>query len=220
MSMNTRKFRNILAAGSVATLAAVSLAACSSGGGDVAEDCTPAYEFDTVTPGELTVATYDYPPLSIIEGDTMTGVEGDLLTEMAERQCLTLTVVSAGGAGAAIPSVETGRADLAAGDWYRTSARAEIVHLSEPVYLDASGVISTEGLTTEDIENPDYIIASVSGNLWNDSVQQLIGDNFKVYQDDASIYADLAAGRIDAIIASIASSQTTLEANPIEGAEI
>jgi polar amino acid transport system substrate-binding protein len=71
----------------------------------------------------------------LINGDQLAGNEGDLLNEPAARECLTLTVDSAGGANASVPSVQAGRADVAAGDWRRTKARAEIVSLNVPVYL-------------------------------------------------------------------------------------
>ncbi|MGO1545552.1 MAG: substrate-binding periplasmic protein [Gulosibacter sp.] len=212
--------RRILIVGTVAATATATLVGCSSSAGDgVAEDCTPAYEgFETVNPGALTVATYDFPPLTVVDGTEMSGVEGDLLNEVANRLCLTLQVESAGGANAGVPSVESGRADITAGDWYRTSAREEIVRLSLPVYLDQSGVISTSGLTVDDLEG--HIVGSIVGNLWNDSMQQWLGDDFVIYQDDESLYGDLNAGRIDALIAGIAPSMNRLDNNPIEGATI
>ena len=211
-----------LALSGVAALTALSLAACSGGSDDTAggsDDCTPAHpDLQTVSEGQLTVATYDFPPLSIVDGDTMTGVEGDLLQEVAAMECLELVVQAAGGAAAAIPAVETGRADLAAGDWYRTSARAEIVRLSAPVYLDQTGLVSMEGYTVDDLE--DIRLGSVAGNLFNDSLAAFMGDDFVIYQDDESLFGDLEAGRIDAIVGSIPSSAAALEGRGIEGAQL
>src|SRR5690554_1637026 len=126
------KFARSLSIGGAAVLMAGMLAGCSSSSTSAVEsDCQPQHEFDTVQPGVLTVATYDYPPYTLIEGpDAITGLEGDLLTEFAERQCLELDIQSSGGAGAVIPSVETGRADVGAGDWYRTEARSKVVRMS------------------------------------------------------------------------------------------
>jgi polar amino acid transport system substrate-binding protein len=207
-----------LALGGAVALTAL-LAACSGGSseGSVSDDCTPAHpDLETVEPGKLTVAAYDFPPFMTIDGDELSGVEGDLLNEIAAMECLEVAVQSAGGAGAAIPSAETGRADLAATAWYRTSDRAEILRLSAPVYLDESGVISLNDYTTADLE--DIKVGSVSGNMFNESLKSWLGDGFVVYQDDESIYSDLAAGRLDAIIASIPSSQATIDAKGIDGA--
>ena len=224
MSLKNRTIRNRIAAGSIAALAALSLAACSNGGGGGGEaagggeDCTPAHEFETIEPGVLTVASYDYPPYTTIDGNSVTGIDGDILTEFAERNCLELNVTSAGGAGAVIPSIETGRADIGSGAWYRTSERAEIIRLTEPHTIDAGAIVSTTGLTSDELEGKR--IGSVSGNLWNDSLQQWLGDDFVIYQDDESIYGDLEAGRIDGIVASAASAVTRFDSNPIEGAEV
>ncbi|WP_449279019.1 ABC transporter substrate-binding protein [Leucobacter sp. GX24907] len=209
--------RRSLSIGAISALTVFGLAACANSSDEAGTDpdCTTDYDFETVEPGKLIVAAYDFPPLSIIEGDSMSGLEGDLLQEVADRTCLELVIDAAGGANASIPSVQTGRADLAAADWYRTTARGEIVRLSTPVYLDQSAVISTQGLTADDLEGKR--IASVVGNLWNDSVQKWLGDDFTVYQDDESIYSDLEAGRIDAIIASIPTATLRLEDSPIDG---
>jgi polar amino acid transport system substrate-binding protein len=42
----------------------------------------------------------------LITGDQLAGNEGDLLNELAARECSTLTVDSAGGANASVPSVQ------------------------------------------------------------------------------------------------------------------
>lgn len=206
---------------SVVGVASMSLlTACSDSGADaVAEDCTPDHEFSTIEDGTLTVATYDFRPHMAVEGDTLSGVEGDLLAEFAKRECLTITPQVAGGAGAAVPSVETGRADLAAGDWWRTKDRAKIVSLSAPVYLDQGALVSVDGYQTI-AELEGHKIGSVVGNLWNDQFADVFGDDFAVYQDPEAVFNDLAAGRIDAVIDSVGATTARFESKPIEGAEI
>lgn len=221
MNEMTKKWSRTAALIGTVLLTAGSLAACSGtdAGGTGLDDCTPEHEFETVTPGELTVAAYHYPPYMLVEDDSMSGIEGDLLHEVAERQCLTLTIVTAGGASAAIPAVEAGRADIASG-WYRSHDRAEVAHLSEPLYLDQSGIVSTQGLTVDDLEDDSLTFGSVSGMIWNDSMKKLIGDNFKLYQDDEAVYGDLASGRIDGVLNSIPTALDRLENSPIDGAEV
>jgi polar amino acid transport system substrate-binding protein len=141
--------RTAIGATSVAAGLILVLAGCSSGSSSAsgtAADCTPQHTFSTVSEGALTVSTYAFAPHTVINGDQLTGIEGDLLNEFAKRECLTLTVDSAGGASAAVPSVQSGRSDVAAGDWWRTKARAEIVSLSDPVYLDQGALVSKAGL--------------------------------------------------------------------------
>lgn len=204
---------------SAVTLAA-SLSACSSSSvAGVDQDCKPQHEFSTVTPGQLTVSTYDFAPHTIPAEGGLSGVEGELLAEVAKRECLTLTVDIAGGASAAIPSVQTGRSDLAAGDWYRTQARAKLVTLSDPLYLDQGALVSKAGYQRID-ELSGKKIGSVVGNLWNDDFQKVFGDNFAVYQDAEAVFKDLASGRIDAVIDSVAATTHRFKSAPIDGAKI
>lgn len=220
MSSTSRTLR-LLAVGGAAALT-LSLAACSNDSGSEtagpSTDCTPVHTFTTITKGELTVASYDYPPATLIDGEGLTGIEGDLLTKIAEMECLKLTVTSSGGAGAVIPSVQTGRADLGSGNWLRTKERSKIVHLSNPIWSDVQAVISTSGVTSDTLEGKK--VGSVAGNLWNNSLQKWLGDDFKIYQDDEAIYGDLAAGRIDALVAAAGSANYRFKDNPIEGATV
>lgn len=203
----------------VAGLALV-LSGCSTGAGaSVDPSCTPKHDFKTVTAGTLTVAAYDFAPHLKIEGNQIAGVEGELLNEIAKRECLTVTLQASGGAGAAIPSVQAGRADLAASDWWRTKARAKVVALSNPVYLDQGALVSVAGYKTV-AELDGKKIGSVAGNLWNDEFTQVFGDKFSVYQDPEAVFNDLAAGRIDAVIDSVGATTARFEANPIKDAQI
>jgi polar amino acid transport system substrate-binding protein len=218
--MSRRSFVRVLAAGSAAGLLAISLTAC--GGTDAASsssDCKPAHEgLKTVTQGELTVASYDFAPATILNADNVTGMEGDLINEIAKLECLKVTVNSSGGAGAVISSVQTKRVDIGSGGWLRTKAREKIVYLSTPLWSDSQAVVSTKGVTSENLEG--HVVGSTSGNLWNDSMTKWLGDKFKVYQDDESLFNDLKAGRIDAAMQSAIAGTYKLKQNPIEGAQV
>jgi polar amino acid transport system substrate-binding protein len=220
MSPTPRTLVRALSAGAAAGLLAVSLTAC--GGSDTAggaSDCKPAHsDLKTITEGELTVASYDYAPATILEGEGVTGMEGDLINEIAKLECLKVTVSTSGGAGAVIPSVQSKRVDIGSGNWLRTKERTKIVYMSTPLWSDPQAIVSKTGLTSDDLEGK--VIGSVAGNLWNDSMQKWLGDKFKIYQDDESIYGDLKAGRIDALVASSASANYRFKSAPIEGATV
>lgn len=219
MSHSPRVMSRAIALGSATAIIALALAGCSGGTSDTADaDCTPAHEFTTITPGELTIASYDYPPATQIDGEGLVGMEGDLITEIAAMECLKLTVTSSGGASAVIPSVQSGRADLGSGNWLRTTERAEIVYMSTPLWLNNEAIISTSGLTSDDLEGKK--VGSVAGNLYNESLAAWLGDDFTVYQDDEAIYGDLKAGRIDALVAAETSANGRFQDNPIDGATV
>ncbi|GAA5194555.1 ABC transporter substrate-binding protein [Arthrobacter gyeryongensis] len=219
MSRTPRTLARALSASTAVGLLAISLTAC--GGSDTAgstSGCTAAHKLTTITPGELTVASYDYAPATILNGDNVSGMEGDLIAEIAKLECLKVTVSTSGGAGAVIPSVQSKRVDIGSGNWLRTKERTKIVYLSTPLWSDPQAIVSTKGLTSNDLEGK--VVGSVAGNLWNDSLQKWLGDKFKIYQDDESIYADLKAGRIDALVASSASANYRFKSAPIEGVKV
>ncbi len=220
MSRTPQTLVRVLSASAAAGLLAVSLTAC--GGNDTAgsaSDCTPAHsDLKTITEGELTVASYDYAPATILDGDNVTGMEGDLINEIAKLECLKVTVSTSGGAGAVIPSVQSKRVDIGSGNWLRTKERTKIVYMSTPLWSDPQAIVSKSGLTSDNLEGK--MIGSVAGNLWNDSMSKWLGDKFKIYQDDESIYGDLKAGRIDALVASSASANYRFKDAPIEGATV
>lgn len=185
---------------------AAGIAACGGSdekGGDtqaaVAESCTPKHQFETVEPGVLTVSSYSYPPSTIVDGDHLGGLEGDLLAKVAANECLELKLLSQAGAGV-IPAVQSGRADLAAGGWYRTEERTKLVNLSDPLFADQIVLVSRGGeiATVEDMVGKR--IGSTEGNLFNEDVEALLGDDFKTYQTTLDAYQDLGNGRLDAVM--------------------
>jgi polar amino acid transport system substrate-binding protein len=219
MSRIPRPLVRVLSAGTVAGMLAMSIAACGGSEAASSSDCTPAHaDLKTITEGELTVASYDYAPATILSGENVTGMEGDLIAEIAKLECLKVTVSTSGGAGAVIPSVQSKRVDIGSGNWLRTKERTKIVYMSTPLWSDPQAIVSKTGLTSDDLEGK--MIGSVAGNLWNDSMSKWLGDKFKIYQDDESIYSDLKAGRIDALVASSASAKYRFKDAPIEGATV
>lgn len=211
--------------GKVALLAVVSsiaLAGCASSadsGGDAAAECTPAHPgLTTVAPGTLTVAAYEYPPFAGVDGENLTGAEGEILTAIAALECLTVTP-QPGAAAAMIPSIETGRADTTMGSWYRTAERAKIVLLSDPVILDQLSLVSVDGVDSiKGLEGKK--VGSTLGFLWNDDLQKVLGDDLSLYENTQSMYADLANGRISVIVDTTPSANSALKNTPIDGVQI
>jgi polar amino acid transport system substrate-binding protein len=182
-----------------------------------AADCVPAHAgLTTVDPGFLTVAAYEYPPFASIDGETITGAEGEILNAIAALECLDVKVQPGSGA-AMIPAIESGRADTTMGSWYRTAERGEIVLLSEPVIIDQLTLISVDGV--DSIEGlVGKKVGSTLGFLWNEDLEKVVGGDLSLYETTQSMYADLASGRIDVIVDTYPSAQAALALTPVEGA--
>lgn len=181
-------------------------------------ECVPAHDgLETVEEGFLTVAAYEYPPFSAIDGESLSGAEGEILHAIAELECLEVKV-QPGAAAAMIPAIETGRADTTLGSWYRTAARAEIVLLSDPVIIDQLTLISVDGVDSVEglVGNK---VGSTLGFLWNEDLEALLGDDLSLYETTQALYADLASGRISVVVDTYPSGQAALENTPVDGAQ-
>lgn len=220
--MNTKK-KALLATTAVISALLV-LSGCSSTppGADepVSEDCTPRDSgLETITEGTLTVAQYEYVPFSMSEGPSdLTGLEGDVLTQFAEAECLTLSVTK-GDSSAMITSVATGRADTTLGSWYRTAERAEKVRLSAPVVVSPFSSVTTEGVSTLD-ELAKLKIGVGQGLIGVEKLKELLGGNLSTYQNDDAVYEDIKAGRIDGTVQGFIAGHQYLEKHGITGYKV
>jgi len=193
-----------------AVMAAVTLGACGSGdsastAGAGAAECTPRHQFSTVSEGELTVALAPYEPAAYTDSSgNLVGIEGELLRQIAEWECLEIKVLPLGSYAATIPAVQSGRADITVGDIYRTAERAAVTTLTDPIYKDALEIVSKGGTVTsiQQLVSDNLRLGGSTGGLWDDDFQKLLGDNFKLYQTFQDAVQDLQAGRLDAVVMS------------------
>lgn len=187
-------------------LAASSAAACSSSStSGPSSNCKPAHQFSTIEKGSLTVAGYDLPPYSKLAGGKVTGVDGDIVAAIAKKECLTISPKWMATA-AVIPTVQSRRADLAVGDWYRTKARAQVVSLSAPMYADQMALISKDGVANIS-QLKGRQVGTVDGYLWVDDLKKYLGGSMKVYSTTLNMNQDLKAGRIDIGVDSYGSAK-------------
>jgi len=210
------------AAAVLLALAVAALAAC--GGDDAATDnasaaggggeCQPQVELTTLAAGKLKVVAAQYPPLFTYEDGELGGVDGELLKLIAERACLNIEVELQSFAGV-IESVAAGRADVAAGGWYITPDREDVVDQSAPVYSDPPVIVAKEEISNlEDVKGG---IGTTQGYLWVEDLQKYAGDRAKLYQSPDAVFADVANGRVDAGLMAVAEASHRLEQNPDAG---
>lgn len=192
--MNARK---LLVGGTSIALLALSLTACGgAAASSVAKGCQPESTFKTINAGFLTVAAPEFPPFSSNKDGKLTGVDADVIKEFATKNCLDIKVESTAYAGT-IPAVQSGRADVAIGCYYRTAIRADIVSLSDPIYTDQMGIISESGVKNiKDLES--LKVGTVDGYLWVQDMKKVMGANLTIYPSAVEMQADLKAGRIQA----------------------
>jgi polar amino acid transport system substrate-binding protein len=204
--------KKTLSVASIMVAATVSLSACgSSAGSTVAADCEPASEFPTINEGSLTVVGPDYPPLFTYENQTLGGVDGEILQGFAGANCLTAET-SVLPSASVIEALKSGQADIAAGGWYPTEERAQVVAQSVPAYGDPSVLVGKDPSgNIEDYEGKR--VGTTQGYLWVDDLVKWGGENVKLYQSPDAVYQDLSNGRLDVAVMAVNEAAHRLEEN-------
>jgi len=159
-----------------------------------AQDCTPKHSIEPIKAGVLSVALTNTPPYSVDENG-VSGIDGQILQKFAKDNCLTVEY-EIFSYPAAVSAIQSGRADVAIGGFYRTAARGKVVALSDAVYLDQVAVESKEGFETID-QLKGKRVGTVEGYSWVGELEKLY-DNVKTYPSSLNLAQDVQAGRIDA----------------------
>ena len=185
-----------------ALLSGLSLTACGSGGEAVAiaDDCKPVVDgVKTVKKGKLTMAVAEYPPYISTAGGKLSGVDGDVLAEVAKRLCLQPDPKTQ-SFSAIIESVKNNSADLTAGNWYINDERKQQFEVSNPVYADQMAVISKAGGdSVSALEG--QTVGTTQGYLWVEDLQKVLGkQNVRLYATEDAAYQDVKVGRIDSAV--------------------
>lgn len=190
------KYRSVLALGASAAMLTFSLAACggSPSASAVSSDCVPQNEVKTLKEGVLTVAAPEFPPFSSVSNGQASGIDADIIKEFAAKNCLEVKMEPTSYAGT-IPAVQSNRADVAIGCYYRTAQRAEIVDMSDPIYTDEMASISADNVVSV-AAMESLKVGTVDGYLWVPDMKAVMGSNITIYPSAVEMQADLKAGRI------------------------
>lgn len=162
-----------------------------------AQDCKPQHSFETISEGKLTIALTNTAPYSFEKDSAVAGIDAELVKRFAKENCLEITYEIFTYPGA-VSAVQSRRADIALGGFYRTAARDKVVTLSTPVYLDQLSVTSTDGIDTVDGLLGKQV-GTVEGYLWVQDMEKLY-EGSKTYPSSLNLAQDLHAGRIEAAL--------------------
>lgn len=193
----------------------LALAGCATAAepASVPEDCTPIVEgVETISAGKLTAAVAEYPPYVSLAGGALSGVDGAVLSRVAEELCLVPNGQTQSFT-AIIESVKSGSADLSAGNWYINDERKSQFEVSDPVYIDQMAIVSKEGFSTLG-ELAGSTVGTTQGYLWVADFQAALGtDKVSLYATEDATYQDVKNGRIQAGVFTFGAAQQLLEAN-------
>jgi ABC-type amino acid transport substrate-binding protein len=202
----------LFAYGAASIVLAATLAACSGSGGSAASASSSASagssgsasttSFSTISKGVLTISPYSpSPPALTIEGNTLGGLMGDIITGFAKQNHLTLDVTQTTFASSLL-DVQQGRSDMTPFIYY-TSERAKTVYYTASQFVLPVAAITKSGFN---YTGPDSLkgkqIAATLGEVWGPYLQKVYGGNVKLYQTDTEAAQSLVSGQSDVYINS------------------
>ncbi|GER21523.1 cystine ABC transporter substrate-binding protein [Zafaria cholistanensis] len=214
-----RKIATTTIAGAACLALGLTLTGCgsSSGSSAAAADCTPAHAgLEPINAGKLTVGTPVTPPYVLKNGTEISGVDAEIIKEIAAMECLEVDWQEMTFA-AGMQSLQSGRVDTTMGGVYRTAERAELLDLGATAYRDGVALLSKEGYKSlEDLSGKK--VGVIQGYLWNKDLQAALGnDSVKQYQTSDALFSDLKAGRIDVAVFTTAEAAYRLSQAPSDG---
>lgn len=158
-------------------------------------DCTPKHEFSTVEKGKLTVAFGPALPYIEVKDGRLTGVDGEVLNAIAKMECLEIVRKPFAGSAGAIQTLQSGRADVLAGGWYRTPERAKTLGQTVPVYYDFTAFVSKDGVDSLD-QVKGKKVALEQGTLFAEPIGKVVGaGNVKLFQSADAAFQDIVNGQ-------------------------
>lgn len=169
----------------------------------VAAGCKPAHTFSTVKPKTLTVGVISSLPYSSINpvSKKWEGIEADLGSAIAAKECLKVQAVAVGGADA-IQSLSTGKIDLLSAGAYITPERGKVVGQTDPLYYQYTVTISHTALGSVDALRGKKI-GALSGSAYVESLRKVLGTgNVREYPSTGDLLSDVKNKRIDAAVSA------------------
>jgi polar amino acid transport system substrate-binding protein len=166
---------------------------------------------DAKARGELVVGTeFQFAPFEFLDGDKPVGFDVDLMTMIAKDLGLKLKWVDLPWASV-LPALEAKRFDMVVAGTSRTHARLERYDMTLPIGDATVGLVKMKADTS--INKPADIAGKVVGGI-KGSAQLTMLQNYiatlpggvkdlKIYIGSTNAYADLSAGRIQAVVGAL-----------------
>ncbi|MFJ1874155.1 substrate-binding periplasmic protein [Streptomyces chartreusis] len=187
-----------LASALSATLLLLTASACGSGGDDKPVNVSSkAAALDTLTPGVIKVAVQPYAPYTSVQDGKIVGLDGDILTRVAEKLDLKVEPQVTDFAGM-LAGVQSRRVDITVGGVAWSEDRQKQGLFTDPPYYSppAMAVAGDKTYkTVDDLKGLD--LGTVEGYVWVKSIQAVPDAKLHAYPDANGVFDDLGAGRVD-----------------------
>ena len=153
----------------------------------------------TLEPGTLKISMQDQMPyIGYKDATSVTGLDGDIITSIADKLGLKLAIQKSDWAGS-LAAAQTCRTDVAVGPVGWTKARAATGIFTDPTYYSPTMLTEQPNLDINSIETmKGHTIGIPQGYLLIPTLKKLPGVDIKIYPQLDGIYEDISAGRLDA----------------------
>jgi polar amino acid transport system substrate-binding protein len=202
--MTTRLIRTL--AGGAALALGLSLAACGSDEGDSGGDSgSSASDLGTIEEGSLTVCSdIPYPPFDVMEGDTFTGFDGDLINEIATGLDHELVVQDSGFDGLQSGlSLNSGQCDVVASAMTITEEREANLDFTDGYYDSEQSLLVPTGSDVASIDDlAGKKVGVQQGTTGKDYTEENAPEDTDVisFPSDAEMFSAIKAGQVDALL--------------------
>jgi polar amino acid transport system substrate-binding protein len=204
--MTTRLMRTLT--GSAALVLGLSLAACGSDdGGDSGDSGSggDTASLELIEDGSLTVCSdIPYPPFDVMDGDTITGFDGDLVNEIAKGLDLELKVQDSGFDGLQSGlSLNSNQCDMVASAMTITEEREANLDFTDGYYDSEQSLLVPTGSDIASIDDLDGKKVGVQqGTTGKTYTEENAPEGADVisFPSDAEMYSAIKAGQVDALL--------------------
>ena len=149
-----------------------------------------------------------YPPFNMIERDgKITGFDVDIAQALCEKMKVECEVVTSSWDGI-IPALNARKFDFIAASMSITPDRLEAVDFSDPYYTNGLQFIARKDNTSFSTDKDSLkgrIVGAQRATIAGGWLEDNLGDTVqvKLYDTNENAYLDLAAGRIEAVLADM-----------------
>jgi len=185
------------AVAALAVTGALVLAGCGGNASTPSTVSGAAADLDTIEKGVIKVAIEPYMPYTDVKNGKMVGLDAEILQEAAANLGLRVEHNVTDFKGM-LGGVQSHRNDITIGGVGWGAERAQKGLFTDPVYYSppAMAVVGDKSYrTVDDLKGKK--VGTVTGYVWEKSIKAVDGVEAKVYQDAATFFSDLGAGRID-----------------------
>ena len=182
---------------------ALILATASCGGSSTSSSSSSVkWDFHTITPGVLTIATYGSAPPLITVGpgaNDIGGLSGEWAKAFAADFGLQIHLVQTTFASTLV-AVQQGKADIGAPVYYNTD-RAKTYYYTYPVDIESLVVFTKKDFSYSGPSSlKGHKVGTVTGYVWTPYFQKFFGSDLQLYTAASDAKTAFVNGQVDAYL--------------------